>query len=111
MLIWRGWGILVPLLAGFTAFLVKLIIDKLEGPGTYEAQRELYTGISWGVSAVVLLLVGLALNGGGEVQYDPTTGQYVKVKRSRHSFFFIPVEYWSIVSLILAAIAFTSRRG
>lgn len=86
--VWRGFGFVVPLLA-FAALLVsQFAIDGAMGDGYYTANGwPKFAGCA--VAGVLLLLVGLWMN-------KSTIGTQVA---SVHTFFFIPVQYWSAIFL------------
>ena len=87
MIIWSGWGILVPLIVvlvgGFAAI----------GGGDDHAGEGLAIGLF--LSAIIIWIVGKKFNSGQDRRLlDPETGQEVLVKAGRHSLFFIPMQWW-----------------
>lgn len=83
ILIWKGWGILVPIIALVTLMFVA---GHTYGP--------LVAGL---VSAVAVAVIGCKLNGRpGRLVVDAETGQKIELK-GVHSFFFIKMEYWAFV--------------
>lgn len=90
MIIWSGWGILVPLIvvpvAGFAAI----------AGGDDHAGTGLAIGLI--LSAVIVWIVGKKFNGKPDrTLMDPKTGQEVVVRATRHSLFFIPMQWWAPV--------------
>ena len=94
MLIWSGWGILIPLIvvlvSGFFAI----------AGGDDHAGTGLAIGLI--LSGVIVWTVGKKLNGKQDrTLIDPETGQPVRVKAGRHSLFFIPMQWWAPVCAAL----------
>lgn len=101
MLIWRGWGILVPFISS-----VIIILFHLGLPGgliPYE-YTDLSTTIGVVVNSLVLWFLGKRLNRPtGDVYIHKETGEEVVI-RPNHSFFFIKIEYWAFIIPILGLI-------
>lgn len=95
MVIWRGWGLLVPVVL-FAAFvLAQLGADAAFGEGYYKANDwPKYTAL--GTSSVLIALLGYLFNirWRGVVE-DPETGETRTAPA--HSLFFVPIEYWSVI--------------
>lgn len=101
MIIWQGWGILVVLIGAL--FTVPLGFGAASLLGSDSAGIGAGTGLI--LSAVAVYLAGSKLN--APVQgYHPSTGQPV-LHRNRHTFFFVPMQYWGFVLPVagIAAIA------
>lgn len=91
MIIWRGWGILVVLIAAvFTVPLGFLASDLLGNDAA-----GLGAGLGLVLGAVGVYFAGRKLN--APVQgYHPATGEPV-VYRNAHTFFFVPMQYWAFI--------------
>ncbi|WP_200845185.1 hypothetical protein [Roseomonas sp. 18066] len=102
MIIWQGWGILTVLIlvgvpgAGMAALFA--VLGSKPAP------------LAFGLATALLVLLGGAanwwvgrrLNGGpGRELIDARTGQRL-ILRPRHSLFWIPMQYWSVLSLLAA---------
>ena len=98
MIVWRGWGILVPVLAVVPDLeLLQFIADGAGGRGTFSANNGLARAARALIAAPLIWLAGKRLNGGPErVLVDQQTGQQVRL-RSEHSFFFVRMEYWAVI--------------
>ncbi|MBE2998839.1 hypothetical protein IDM40_08995 [Nocardiopsis sp. HNM0947] len=98
MIIWTGWGILVP---GF--ILLGAAGLGLAAEGTFGGDAGFF-GAATGIllSAVLIFLVGRKLNK-PEQGFHPKTGEPV-VYRNRHTFFFIPMQYWAAVAAVLGPV-------
>lgn len=95
MIIWRGFGILVVVIAGAALVLTQVIANALLGAGTYEGHSGPLGALALLVAAAIVWPLGRTLNRrGGRTLLDPATGQQV-VLRPNHSLFFIPMEYWA----------------
>ena len=103
MIIWRGWGILVALIAGGAVVLMQVGSDALLGPGTYARHNGWLLPVGLLVAALLIWPLGRRLNGrAARTLLDPATGQQVTLRRD-HSLFFIRMEYWAAI-LALAAL-------
>jgi hypothetical protein len=95
MIIWRGFGILVVVIAGAALVLTQLLGNALFGSGTYEGHSGPLGTLALLLAAAIVWPLGRALNRrGARTLVDPATGQRV-VLRPNHSLFFLPMEYWA----------------
>lgn len=102
MLIWRGRGIWVPLIFIGVLLATSLAVDAIFGEGFYTNQFW-PKALAIGIMAVLLAAVGYFFNHKKrQVIVDPVSG--VRRKSPSHTFFYIPIEYWSII--VLAFFAF-----
>jgi hypothetical protein len=84
-LIWRGLGIVVPIIFFITAWIVSYWYDSGEttlGNSSYIGWTALFAGI-------VVLLIGLGLMGGSSDEEDGP--------RKKHDFFYLPVFAWGLL--------------
>lgn len=104
MVIWQGFGIIIPFVVVLMTQGLIFVVDGLGGPGTYDG-NQLWGATALGLSAILITTLGMYLRRrGARVVIDKETGQEL-VLRSRHSLFFIPMEYWGGL-LIVGGIAF-----
>lgn len=91
MLIWSGWGIVVPILAVVAGFIGMAVGNAIGQPvGMYVG-----TAITALLTAGGLFLLTRTIEGKpGRVFIDEATGQRIEVKDSAGSLFFIPTRYW-----------------
>lgn len=84
MIVFSGWGSIVGL---FGAGLVAMLIESTTGS----------LGAATVLAGVVLAGFGWWVNGlPGRELVDPDTGEAV-VLRTRHTLFWIPIQYWGLV--------------
>ncbi len=100
LVVWRGFGWLVPVVAFAALILSQLSVDAVYGDGFYTAN-------AWPKQAALVLaavfigLLGFFLNyTKRRILVDEETGEELG-KAPAHSLFFIPVEYWAIIVLAL----------
>lgn len=108
---WRGLGLLtVPIIAltaaitgGVLGWLLVALTTGVDSKNDFVASIVfLIATISLIAGAAANWFIGRRLNGGeGRVLVDPKTGEEV-VLRSRHDFFFVKMEYWSIPVVLVA---------
>ena len=112
ILIWRGWGILVPVIAIAAALLAMLLSMPLRGIGTDVATTVAFP--IWGFVAAGGIWFAAKKIEGGEKRtlVDQATGRTFVVGRSAGSLFFIPTRYWAFIAIglgiLLAIISLTS---
>ncbi|MFC4563374.1 hypothetical protein ACFO4E_16035 [Nocardiopsis mangrovi] len=93
MIVWRGWGILVLLIAAVLGGPATLLAEVLLGPEL----MNFGTAGGLAVAGVVVFFAGSRLNA-PHPGYDPRTGAPV-MAGGGHTFFFVPMQYWGFVLL------------
>ena len=109
VIIWTGWGILVFIIGLLALVIAQAAANAVFGAGYYEAN--VWPKVAGAVvAAAVIWLVGRRLNSDpGRTVIDKQTGREMTLRR-RHTFFFIPMEYWAPIVLVLVAlVAFVPR--
>jgi len=102
MVVWQGLGILVPFVVIVTMAAVQGLADLVMGGGFYSHHAATQVTAAL-LAAVLVTALGLYLRGkGGRVVIDKETGREIVLRR-RHTLFFIPIEYWGLVVLVLGA--------
>jgi len=94
LVIWRGWGWIVPVFLFVPLVIVEIVIERIAG------DENLYQAQMWpkilgaGIGAVLVALLGYYFNWVRRPQL---------VRESKpapsHHFFFVPMEYWSVIWL------------
>ncbi len=100
LIVWRGFGWLVPVIVMAALILSQLSVDSIYGDGFYTANA--WPKQAAFVAAAVLVgFLGFFLNHMKRgYLVDEETGEVVG-KAPSHSLFFIPVEYWAVIVLAL----------
>ena len=101
IIVWRGWGIIVPLavLVGFA--LSAGVTSLFGGEGTLGMQALTATVAGLSSAGVVWFASKKLEERPGRVFIDKATGQEIKVGASAGSFFFIPTRYWTYILLTI----------
>jgi hypothetical protein len=103
MIIWKGWGILVPLITAFLVVITLILFESLMAPETFTKYSNYIMSFGGGLSALAVWVLGKKLNSGAErTLLDETSGEKVTIK-ANHSLFFINFEYWAIPLALLSA--------
>ena len=100
MIIWRGWGILVPVLA-----VLGLALGVWFQDGTIAQNMEqLGSGIGLVLAGTALFYLGSRLHAPsrGKVVIEKDTGQEI-VLRTKHDFFWIKMEYCGVICALIGA--------
>jgi len=103
-IVWRGWGILVPLFL-VVGIVVTGLVRSLFGAapiGPAQALLPLLTGL---VAGGAIWFAAKALEARPDrIFIDKATGREIKVGANAGSFFFIPTRYWAFIALGLGAL-------
>jgi hypothetical protein len=112
MIIWRGFGFLVAIIALVALALTEQVSERIT------SDQQFYQQHGW--VALVGMLIAAALTYGlhrllilqkGRAVIDKETGQEI-VLRSDHSLFFVPVKLWPVVFVVLGLVlAFVPKQG
>ncbi len=101
LLIWKGLGILVPLLAFVELMLVMAVPNSIN-----PTLGLLLKFVIVLAGTFALWHLGRSLNNRpGKVLIDPETNEPVMLRAPRHDFFWIPIEYWAFIVAILCTAA------
>ena len=95
MIIWTGYGFVVPVIVFLVALVGNVGFDAAFGKGYYEGHWWTI-GTALLVSAAILLPFSIRLQArNARVVIDRETGEELVINRNDHSVFFIPVKFWS----------------
>ena len=95
MIIWQGLGILVPAMAIGISLIFNFAIGAIMGDDQYYLSHGWPKLVSlWLAAAVIYGMARMLDSVPAKVLIEKDTGREI-VMRQRHSFFFIPVKYWS----------------
>jgi hypothetical protein len=97
IIVWRGWGILVPAFL-FIALLVATAINESLG-GKSVMTGVVFTACGFGAGVAIWLIAKAIESRPGRVFIDKATGKEISVGNSAGSFFFIPTRYWAFGSV------------
>lgn len=108
MIIWRGWGILVPIIPVALWVLIPESFKAAMSDAAYSEYFKFISAFSIFLGALAIWFLGRKLNGTkGRTLVDESTGETVVLK-ANHSLFFINMEYWAFpVALFVFVILFT----
>ena len=102
MIIWTGWGILVPVQFIALTVLAETVVSTIWGPGYYSSQDE-PSRITSIVASISLYPVGVWLNKGRTSAGESVMLQAGPRESARHTFFFIPYQHcmWAGLGLMI----------
>jgi hypothetical protein len=106
IVIWSGWGFLAGVV-GFACLVVtQVALDAALHDERFYASHGWARLLSFWLAAGVMWPIGRALNRRTEHELlDPRSGRRVVVRSGGgHSLFFVPVQYWWVIYLILGVI-------
>lgn len=103
MVVWQGLGSFAFVVLFVTGGIAAVILHFAFGPGEDGEQRILALGLLLAAPLVYLFAKRIEARP-TRTLIDKETGQEV-VLRERHTFFFIPLRYWSVIYLVGGLIA------
>lgn len=97
MIIWKGFGILVVIIAILSIAIVQLVARAATNDPHFGETHHWVGGLALIIAAVPVFFVGRYFNTRpGRVVIDKATKRELVIRRT-HSLFFIPMEYWAII--------------
>ena len=111
MLIWKGAGYVVPVATFATLVLTELSVERWFGDERYYQHHGWPKFAGLALAALVVFALGTALRRrGAKTLVEKDTGREVVV-RPEHTFFFVDVQYWGYLLLVLAVVFSFVRTG
>ena len=110
MIIWKGWGFLVAVFVFGASLAMELITESIMKDDNFYQTEAWPLALALVVAGVVTWFVGQALHArGARTVIDKATGQELTIGGS-HTLFFIPMHYWGVILIALAALPFVLQR-
>ena len=105
MIIWRGWGFLVPVVAFAVAFGTEFVVDSIAGAGTYSNSGGLFTGVALIVAGALIFAFAMweERRNPPRVLVDKATGKE-ETQVSRSDLFFVPIRWWGLAGIVLGLV-------
>lgn len=98
MLIWRGYGILVPVVTFLTLIMTEFSVENITNNENYYQENSWVILLALTVSAIICFLISIYFDSKKfeKVYIEKETGKEVII-RNKNTFFFIEIKYWSIL--------------
>jgi hypothetical protein len=106
LVIWQGWGLLIPVLLLLGLMVTQLVFDHYLGEGFYSSHRYAQ-GVGLFVGGVLVTVAGRLLRGTKRLITDVDTGEYYEIK-SKNSLFWLPFEFWGLATIGVAVLVLAS---
>ena len=104
MIIWSGFGILIPVIVAICAVLSQLLLNAAVRDDQYYQSHSWPPLIALTVSAIFVWLLSQRLSRQPSRRLiDPATGKTVLLQR-RDSLFFVPVRYWPPILVVVGMV-------
>jgi hypothetical protein len=104
MIIWNGWGWVVPVLAFFVALGTELLSEEITGQDRFYQEHPWLIVAAMVAAGSLVGLVALYLHRRpARVVIDKGTGEELTL-REKHSFFFVPLRYWAALLPAIAVV-------
>jgi hypothetical protein len=110
MIIWRGWGFLVAVFAFGASLAMELITESMTGDDTFYQREAWPLALAFVVAGVVTWFVGQWLHARELRAASDTVPARAPASSAAHSLFFVPMHYWGVLLIALAALPFVLRR-
>jgi hypothetical protein len=107
MIIWTGWGFIVAVIAIGCLVIAAVVVNAAMADDQYYQNNGWPKLVALFAAAAIAWPVGRALNRKGPERelIDTATGERVVFQSGGgHTFFFIPVEYWSAIFVVLGVV-------
>lgn len=110
MIIWRGYGFLVVLLAICGNIFARIGAEQLWGKPLPIDKRQAaeLVGMLLAAALIYLLHIAIQWSSKSRVVIDKETGQEITLL-AKHDLFFIPVKYWALILASLGVIFFFQK--
>ena len=106
MIIWKGWGILVIVIAVAAIIIIQGVVGAASGDPQFYEVHDWPKGLALLLAAVGVYFVGRYFNNKpGRVMIDKATGREFVFRRV-HSLFFVRMEYWAFVLAAIGVVLF-----
>ncbi len=104
MIIWSGMGYLVLILGFGSLLMTEVVLESIFADETYYQAHGWPKLLGFVIAGILVWFLGNFLNTADSKKIrDPETGKKMIV-RGDHTLFFIPMEYWGPIFLILGFI-------
>lgn len=105
ILVWTRLGFLIPIIFIAIAIIIFSISSSIFTQEYIESARWLFS-LMFLISGIIYWFLGNLLNNKkSKKMIDPQTNRVVFIKK-RHNFFFIPIQYWLFIMIIIGIILF-----
>jgi FtsH-binding integral membrane protein len=105
MIIWSGWGVLVAIIVFVSSLIMEILVESIQGSSSFYQQQNWPMTLALVISGVICWFLGKQLNKPSDrVLLDKETGEEVKLSGARHKLFFIKMEYWGLILIIIGII-------
>lgn len=100
-MIWRGWGWIVPIFLYFPLVIVQMAVESISGDATLNTTQLWPKLLGALIGSTVVALLGYYFNW----HRRPKSVRQTELVPS-HAFFLVPMEYWSVIWLVLIVYLF-----
>lgn len=105
-LVWSGHGYLVAVITFASCLLMELTTRAVFHDNSYYQDHAWPMAVALATAGAICFVVGRLLNGGPtQTLVNLETGERHVLPPSRHTFFFIPVQFWGPLLFVIAVVA------
>jgi hypothetical protein len=104
-LVWSGYGYAVPALTFMSCLLMELTTCAIFQDNRYYQDHVWPMPLALALAGLICIPLGSVLNRGEpRTLVDVKTGEEVVEPSNRHTFFFIAVQYWGVLLMLIAGV-------
>jgi len=105
MLIWSGWGILVLIITSVNSFIMLGLVEIITKDTTFYQNNSWLFTVALIISGIICWFLGKRLNKPPtRILIDKETGQEFRESGGKHRLFFIKMEHWAPILVIIGII-------
>ena len=106
MLVWKGFGVLVPVVTFACLLAAELATETAFGDDRYYQDHPWPMAVGFAVAGILVGRIARRLQSPSHrVMLDEETGERVLITGEDHTFIFLPVRFWSPLLLVLGLLA------
>ena len=110
MIIWKGWGLMALLIPLLSTLFVGMTVDSIYGVHFYRS-NDWAMPLVLVLSSIIVFYLGCKLNNKpGKIVIDIETNEQMELKHT-HSMFWIPLQYWGVITTAFSIWMYVSNIG
>jgi hypothetical protein len=102
MIVWSGLGFLVIVIVIGLSWLMQIVLTGILGDSGFYQRAIWPFPAALALSGIICWILGRLLNKPGEKAF--INGEEVTIKNTRHSLFFIRMDYWGPILIVIAVV-------